>query len=120
MSKKRETKWFLLTKASLIWDSKNTRLSQEWIGPCGIHSAEEKYTFLSLKHTLNEYLPCVQRSCRSSSSEQWDGNSEDLFSPLARLKDWNHNGFSPAGGKAILLSNSVEQKKMLAIESGFR
>ncbi|GFT03516.1 hypothetical protein TNCV_2986421 [Trichonephila clavipes] len=27
---------------------------------------------------------------------------------LARLKDWNHNGFPPAGGKAMLLPNSVE------------
>ncbi|GFT80320.1 hypothetical protein TNCV_1189811 [Trichonephila clavipes] len=30
---------------------------------------------------------------------------------LARLKDWNHNDLSPAGGKAMLLPNSVEQKK---------
>ncbi|GFV06922.1 hypothetical protein TNCV_2916821 [Trichonephila clavipes] len=28
MSKKTETKWFLLTKASLIWDSRKTRLSR--------------------------------------------------------------------------------------------
>ncbi|GFW49996.1 hypothetical protein TNCV_2315781 [Trichonephila clavipes] len=28
MSKKRETKWFLLTNASLMWDSKKTRLSR--------------------------------------------------------------------------------------------
>ncbi|GFV29711.1 hypothetical protein TNCV_1942381 [Trichonephila clavipes] len=78
--KKRETKWFLLTKASLIWDSKNTKLSRV-DRPCGIHSEEEKNPFLSPKHILNEYLSCVQRSCRSSSSEQWDGNSEDLLSP---------------------------------------
>ncbi|GFV29836.1 hypothetical protein TNCV_2083011 [Trichonephila clavipes] len=27
---------------------------------------------------------------------------------LARLKDWNHNGFPPAGGQAMLLPNFVE------------
>ncbi|GFV56309.1 hypothetical protein TNCV_1312081 [Trichonephila clavipes] len=107
MSRKIETKWFLLTKASLIWDSKNTRLSQEWIGSCGIHSAEEKYTFLSPKHIPNEYLSCVQRSCRRLS--QSNGTvTQRICCHLARLKDWNHNSFSPAGGKAMLLPNSVE------------
>ncbi|GFU38110.1 retrovirus-related Pol polyprotein from transposon 297 [Trichonephila clavipes] len=38
-------------------------------------------TFLSPKHIPNEYLSCVQKFCRSSSSEQWDGNSEDLLPP---------------------------------------
>ncbi|GFV22551.1 hypothetical protein TNCV_1651601 [Trichonephila clavipes] len=65
--RKRETKWFLLTKASLIWDLV-IRGYQEWISSCGIHSAEEKYTFFknihesSTNHTFKGLTEAARQS----------------------------------------------------------
>ncbi|GFU28295.1 hypothetical protein TNCV_99691 [Trichonephila clavipes] len=78
--RKEKPSGFSLTKASLIWDSKNKVIKSGSALAESTLQRRNTLFFLS-KHIPNGYLLYVQRSYRSSSSEQWDGNSEDLLPP---------------------------------------
>ncbi|GFU54080.1 hypothetical protein TNCV_3313491 [Trichonephila clavipes] len=69
-------------------------------------------------HTLHNHSPNVKVLVLglAKAARQSNGTvTQRICCHLARLKDWNPNAFSPAGGKAMLLPNSVEQKKNVRV-----
>ncbi|GFW90686.1 hypothetical protein TNCV_2416831 [Trichonephila clavipes] len=110
MSRKRETKWFLITKASLIWHSKKTRLSRV-DRPLRIRLCRGEISFPFSKTYTKRERESIYYAFKGLAEAARQSNGtvpQRICCHLARLQDWNHNGFSPAGGKPMLLPNSVE------------
>ncbi|GFV11592.1 hypothetical protein TNCV_975821 [Trichonephila clavipes] len=92
-------------KASLIWDSRNKRLSrvdQPLRNPLCRGEIHFSFSKTYTKRVLTIRSKVLQKQLVKAMGRFTKDNH------LSRLKDWNHSGFALVGGKTMLLPNSVE------------